>query len=399
VQRLSEATSARDVPESILYFSGSAEGPVETADTAEEASRLIDQQLYKLYDKHSPTWDKKRFWRIEPSQPDAGGLYFLVEQRRLDRADRLGLLHVVPRPAMLTTATRHPSYWFEWKREYSHGDRSIKLVSSAFQPRAEIEIILGDKARDDFSAFADTCDLFAKFISHHSLIAIDREVERSQNEFIWSGRFATPHIGERFFEPRPRADTRGGAGGGWDFQRIRFKSHRPTGAVTLSAEPIRFQERQNPLMQADLALRTKELQLMGWREFKEIDLFATTLVPPEYIQGAETFLAGDEQGARRALYLANHFDLSLPSHEVVLGSLFDKTGRRDQALTVMREAAARGKEEPQTLAYIAHWELSAGLHDAARKHALAALQLQPDNPSAAAVLTDLEQVQRGDTSG
>ncbi len=396
VQRLREAVDSHNVSNSITYIRASAEGPVGIASTADEASKMVDEHLHKLHDRHLQSENEEPFWKVGPGEPDVSGLFFLVNQRRTDTVDTTKLLHIVPRPAMLTRATRHPSYWIERSRKYTQDER--QFIEPAFRPREDIDIVLGDKARDDFTSFTDTCDLLASFIASRTSVIVDRDVEQSQSEFTWSCRLATRHSGCRFFEPSPGGHY-GHGSGGWEFHRLAFACDRSSGALTLSAEPIRFDMRQVPPNHADIAWRTKELRLMGWTEFDELDLFANTLVPAEYGQAVEMFLAGDEQGARRLLFLTNHFDRTLPNHDVVLAMLFDKTGRREKAISMMNSAAARWKDQPQTLADIARWELSAGLQETAYKHAHAALRLQPDNATAADVVNDLEDDDQGNTPG
>jgi hypothetical protein len=81
---------------------------------------------------------------------------------------------------------------------------------------------------------------------------------------------------------------------------------------------------------------------------------------------------------------------SLPNGFLILGLLYDKSGRRDDAAKWMERAAGEGRRDPATLADVARWELSAGLKDSARRHANAALELWPDHPLATEVIRTLK---------
>jgi hypothetical protein len=391
VKRLRNAAVMHDSPSSVFYIpAASYEGSVVVAATEDEAARLVDEGLHRLYKRNGyPDGVGLPFWKLAPAVPDSAGLYFLINQYRNGDNYSTSLLHVVPRPSMLTKATPHPSSWFKTKWLYSKDQPGV-TASGLLLPNNDAEVVFGDNARRDVQSFTATCDILASFVAHHSLFVLSREVEQSENELIWSGQFASKHNSCRFFEPGTGYSPKGGSGG-WDLHRVTLTCDRKSGQVRLAGRPIDLEVRQLPLSTAEIDWRTKELKFMGWKEFQAVELFATTLVPPEYIEAAEMFLAGDEQGASQLIRRANFRDWSLPSHDVVMAALLDKTGRRDAAKQAMERAAAACKGQPRSLAYIARWELSVGLHERAREHAQEVLQLQSDNPIAKAVLSDLNR--------
>ena len=359
--------------------------------------RLVDEQLHRLYRKNGyPDGVGLPFWKLSRSEPDPAGLYFLVNQLRNGDANSTSLLHVVPKSSMLAKASPHPSSWLKTTWEYPKHLRE-PTTRAVLSPHSDLEVVFGDKARQ-IRSFTDTCDILTSFIAHHSLFVLNRAVEQSEQQLIWSGQFASKRNHSRFFEPGTGYSPQGGSGG-WDLHQLTLICDRATGKVSLAVRPIAFEVRQLPLTSAEIGWRTKELKFMGWKEFQAVELFAKTLVPPEYFEAAELFLAGDERGASELIRRTNFRDWSLPRHDIVIAALLDKSGRRDEAIQAMDRAAAECKGQPLSLAHIACWELSVGLHERASQHAQEVLQLQPDNSIAKTVVSDVNIQLSGDASG
>lgn len=129
---------------------------------------------------------------------------------------------------------------------------------------------------------------------------------------------------------------------------------------------------------------------MGWKPLDSIDFFGDRLLPPEYNDVVKHFTSDNAAVARDSLYRRWHIEKSLPQPSLVLGLLYDRADRREEALKCMKRAVADGSKEPGTLADVARWEQKIGLHEPARMHAVAALELWPDHPVATDVLKNLE---------
>lgn len=288
---------------------------------------------------------------------------------------------------MLSKASSLPYYWFD-REDAPISDPIAGRQQVTFLPNKDAEAVLGNLARNDLQAFATTCDIFAYFLAHHSHLVINREVHESADKFVWTGRFAWLRANNpRFFGEGVGPSTF--SGGGWDFHRLSFECDRTTGRLDFSAEPIEY-----PIAQLSSSILspvwvTQEYKLMGWKPFESIDFFGDEPMPPEYHDAIEVFKPEDARQARTILYRRYVVERCLPPAELVLGLLYERAGRREDAARHMKSAAGSERYDPNTLAQVARWELSVGLHDDARKHAEAALELWPEQPQGKEVIRRL----------
>jgi len=198
---------------------------------------------------------------------------------------------------MLSESNFAPSYWFESSRKNEHYVWPAALPVK-FEPREGVHVVLGDVARRDKKSFEKSCDLFAYFLTYYALALVDREVRETEEELIWSGRFAGGRRGKpRFFELGGGGSARSGAGG-WDFHEFTMTCDRTTGELALEVEPIEIPVTQRSAAELESEWRIEELKLMGWKPLKGIDFFGDQLLPPEYSAGIEFFKQGKEKEAR-----------------------------------------------------------------------------------------------------
>ncbi|MEX2168039.1 MAG: hypothetical protein WD851_01900 [Pirellulales bacterium] len=389
VQKLLQHRSLHDVRESITYMlpvGGTTDMPI--AGSAEEAAQLVDRYLRTIH-ADSLKEDNTPFWRIESVEPDVSDLYFAVTVWRTgDSGPKM--VYVIPRPSMLSEASVAPHSWFKTVHQ---SEQYVWPASapSVIRPQPDVRVVLGDAARDEIESFTETCDVFAYFMTHHSRVVIDRKVQESAETLTWSGRFAGIRSHKtRFFELGGGGSSTVG-GGGWDFHRLTFSCDRTTGVLTLSAEPIAFAVTPVATETLSPAWVTEELKLMGWKPLESVEFFGGKLLPPEYSDAVNRFQPDNENEARQLLYRRWHMEKSLPQPYLVMGLLYDRANRREEALKCMERAIADGAKEPGTLADVARWEHKIGLQGTARNHAEAALKLWPDHSVAKDVLKNLDE--------
>jgi hypothetical protein len=376
--------------ESITYMAPVGQTTrVLTADTEEQAAKLIDEYQYAVYknvlgDENPPTW------KIEAPELDASGMSYFVTAWRTDMDHGPKLLYVVPRAGTLSHAVASPSNWFE----ITHTTQAHIWPASPpaiLRPHPELRIVLGKNARNDPEAFAATCDIFAYFMTYYAKIAIDRNVDESPDRLAWSGRFATlRQHAPRFFE-RGGGGSSSTGGGGWDFHRLTLACDRATGELMLGAEPITFPVTPRIAAPGELEWQQDELRLMGWKPLEKITFFGSSLMPPEFVEAVEQFDPDNQRPARELLWRRYHAEMHLPEPSFMLALLSDKAGRRAEAIKYMDQTAAGSADDPKTLSDIARWESSIGRHEPAREHAEAALKLWPDFPPATEVLVKLRE--------
>lgn len=399
VKELLEHRSLYDVGASHAYLLPvGGRTAVPTAETESQATQLVDDYFRTTYAQ----WLKEGNppdWKIDSVNSSRSGLYFAVIAWRPSVGDGSKMVFIIPQPSMLMTASAAPGDWFETvppTNQYAW----LAASPSMIQTRPDVHVVLGEAARGNPRAFESTCDLLAHFMSFYALVVVDRDVQVSVDAMTWSGTFA------RLLQHKPRFFEQGGGGssaaggGGWDFYRLMMVCDRATGVLKFSVEPISFPVVQLPVEALTPPWVTEELRLMGWKPMKVIDIFGDMLLPPEYSQAAEVFDPNELVGpvrrhpatASRILTRRWSIEKSLPRPNLVKALLFDKAGRRDDAIKWMERTAAEGENEPDTLADVARWELSVDNRASARAHAEAALKLWPGHPIAKVVLDELASV-------
>ena len=351
VKELLKHRSLHDVKESITYLlpvGTNTTMPIATteAQAARSSMTIIVPSRRVAKQGNSP------FWKIGPVESDKDGLYFVVTVSRTDTNRSLKMIYVVPRESMLSDASSPTHSWFETVHQ---SEQYIWPAAppSTIRPRPGVHVVLGDAARSDRESFAAACDVFAYFMAYYALVIIDRDVHESAESMTWSGRCASLRRNKtRFFELGGGGFSNAG-GGGWDFHRLTLSCDRSTGALTMSAEPITFAV--TPLEKEILAPAwvTEELKRMGWKPLETIDFFDAKLLPPEYSDAVDRFNPDNVNEVRALLHRRWIIEKSLPQPSLVLGVLFDRAGRREEALKFIQHAATEGKNEPGTLADVA----------------------------------------------
>jgi tetratricopeptide (TPR) repeat protein len=392
VKAILERRSLYDVAESITYLLPIGTATVmPVAATKAKAMQLVEDYHRTKYadvlnQENPPTWS------IESADPDEHGLYFVVPAWRTDMNPGPKLVYVIPRPSMLSAASSPPHSWLETIHQ---SEQYIwpAAPASMLRPHPDVQIVLGDAARNELPAFTAACDVFAYFMAYYAMLVIDREVQETDDEFNWTGRLASVRQHKtRFFELGGGGSSNAG-GGGWDFHRLTMSCDRSTGKLSLAVEPIEFAVTPLPAEILAPPWVTKELKLMGWKPLKQFDFFGDRLLPPEYAKAVERFNPDDAKESRELLYRRWAIEKSLPQPYLILGLLFDRAGKREEAIRWIKQAVGQGANEPNTLADVARWELSVKKYGAARAHAESALELWPDQSTAKKVLRELTKTE------
>ena len=158
----------------------------------------------------------------------------------------------------------------------------------------------------------------------------------------------------------------------------------------MAAEPIEFEVKPAPDDVRCPSWVADELKTMGWKPLEGIDFFGDMLFPREYNDAVSQFELDDAMQTGQQLYRRWAIEKSLPNSWLLLGLLYERAGRRDEAVKCMERASGDERWDPGTLADVARWELSVGLKQPARRHARAALKLWPDHPVAIEVIRALD---------
>jgi hypothetical protein len=389
IESFVESRSVYDTPVSIIYLLPIAtEKSLPVAATADEAKQLVDNYFTTTYEQYRDGNDSPwPFWEIVSADTDKQELYYIVVVVRKDTKHSHRLIYVVPRPSMLSNASSLPYYWFE-RIDSPESNAGAGKQHVTYIPNQDAEAVLGKVARNDLHAFAAACDVFAYFLTHHSQLLIDREVRESADSFVWTGRFARLRANNpRFFGEGMGPSTFSGSG--WDFHRLSFECDRMSGRLQFLAEREEYPLSQLPPGILSPEWVAQEHELMGWKPLKSIDFFGDEPLPPEYHEAIDAFKPEDARQARNMLYRRHTIERCLPSAELMLGLLYGRAGRREEAVRHMKMAAERGRRSPDALASVARWKLGVGLHEEARSHADAALALWPEHPQANDVIRRL----------
>lgn len=392
INSVAKLISIYDSANSMTYMLPIAtEKALPIVNSSEEAKQVVDDYFKRTYEQYrNETESPWPFWEIVSAESDNQGLYFIVVAKRTDIKPSPNLIYLLPRPSMVSKASSLPYYWFE-RKDSPVADVRSGRQRSVFQPSEDADVVLGHLARSDKDAFSTTCDIFAYFLTHHSQLVVDRNVEVSPDMFVWTGRFAMLRVqNPRFFVEGVGSSTLGG--GGWDFHRLSFQCDRATGRITCSAEVIEHPISQLPPRTLTPSWVTQEWKLMGWKQLDSLDFFGDTLLPPEYHEAIDIFNPTDASKARNMLYRRHVVERFLPHPSLVLGLLYERAGERESAIRSMQQAAGSNRHDPNTLADVARWELSVGLYSDARKHAKSALEICPDYPVAKNALVRLNEI-------
>ena len=392
VAKLRHQESQFDDPGGISIFESrpAAKSPPIAANR-DAAAKTVDENLRIGYANQLKEGNQP-LWSIDSVIADDDDLYFTVKVVYPGTRYTHSTTYLVPRPTMFSVATVPPHSWLET----IHGtSESIWPTTppSVVRPAPNLQIQLGNAARNDLKTFTNTCDLCASFLTFYARVVMDREVLESADSLTWSGR-----IGDlRQYRPRFLEQGGGGSsvygGGGWDFHRLTMTCNRTSGNVTLEVEPIAYTLKQLP--QAIIApdWTTEELKLMGWKPLRSPDFFGERLLPREYHEVAQEFDPSADKNAREKtrvkLYRTWAQDKSLPSPSLINALLYDRAGDRETAIQSIKYMNSDILRDPAALADVARWELSVGETAAARKHAEAALKLWPNHPAAKAVINQL----------
>ena len=351
-EELHEQRAIYDIGSSVFYFAYRENTPIHLAESAEQASKVVNDWLHRVY-KSYLEGDRPPSWKFEPAVLDRSGLYYRVVVWQRGRESGPKMLYFVPTPKMLSEATFLPGNWFE----ISHNNEQYVWPAAkpaSFAVRDGVHVVLRDLARKDKKAFQNACDLFAYKLTYYALVLVDRKVSETETEFILSGRFASGRRGKpRFFELGGGGSARSGAGG-WDFHRFTTTCDRTTGELTLDAEPIEHPVVQRTAAELEPEWRVEELRLMGWKPLEGLDFFGDQLLPPEYSEAVKIFQQGKDNQARKMLYRRWHIETNLPDAQLVMGLLYEQAENREAATRCIGNV--NSSYNPRTLADVARWE-------------------------------------------